>query len=500
LLKQVQTFGFHLHTLDIRQHARVHRQAVEELSIGAETLKGAEAPLQASTSEQTRTLLDTLRAVVELKRDFPPEAIRQYVISGASRAEDILSLIWLMRLCGVRVEATEDHDPGLMPVPLFESIEDLRNCPEVCRKLWTAADYQSLLDSWGRRQEVMLGYSDSNKDGGMLTSAWEIYKAHRALHAVARECDVRLRLFHGRGGTVGRGGGPTHRAIVSQPAGAFTGSLRLTEQGEVLNWKYSDPLLAERNLELMIAASLEALARPGGEQADEDEWEAMMEEMSASAFSFYRERIAESPDVLTYFEEATPVQELEHARLGSRPARRGEARGLDDLRAIPWVFGWMQSRHVLPGWFGVGHALEQFIGGSESKESRLRAMTEKFPFFSDLIANVEIGMAKADLTIAWHYAGLVRNAGLKESVFRMIREEFERTRSILLKLTGQKELLSRNPVLARSIRLRNPYVDPMSMIQVELLRRKRQGEESEELNYALAATINGIAAGLRNTG
>ena len=501
LLKQVKTFGFHLHTLDIRQHARVHERAIAELSGGACAEGSSALSLPDSPSDETRTLLDTLRTVAELKREFTPLAIRNYIISGASRTEDIFSVVWLARLCGVRVEASiDDKDPGLMPVPLFESIEDLRNCPQVCREVWTAPDYQPLLDSWGRQQEVMLGYSDSNKDGGMLTSAWEIYKAHRELHRVAEECNVKLRLFHGRGGTVGRGGGPTHRAIVSQPTDAFTGSLRITEQGEVLNWKYSDPILAERNLELMVAASLEALTRPGIEQIKEAEWEAVVEEMSESAFNFYRERIADSADVLTYFEEATPVQELEHARLGSRPARRGEARGLSDLRAIPWVFGWMQSRHVLPGWFGVGYALERFIGGDAEKERLVRTMTEKFAFFSDLIANVEIGMAKADLTIARHYADLVQDSGIRERVFNLIKEEFARTRRMILRLTGQKELLSRNPVLARSIRLRNPYVDPMSIIQVALLRRKRHGEESEELNYALAATINGIAAGLRNTG
>ncbi len=387
-----------------------------------------------------------------------------------------------------------------MPVPLFESIEDLRNCARVCREVWTSPGYVSLLDSWGRRQEVMLGYSDSNKDGGMLTSAWEIYKAHRALHEAAAACDVRLQLFHGRGGTVGRGGGPTHSAIVAQPVGAFTGSLKITEQGEVLNWKYSDMVLAERNLELMVAASLEALARPGASRRDESEWEAAMEEMSESAFRFYRERVADDPDVLTYFEEGTPVEELEHARIGSRPARRSQARGLADLRAIPWVFGWMQSRHVLPGWFGVGHALRSFVNRDEARVTLLRTMAEKFLFFSDLIANVEIGMAKADLTIARHYAALVTDASLRERVFGMILEEFELTRKMILRVTGRKELLATNPVLARSIRLRNPYVDPMSMIQVALLKRKRAGEESEDLNYALAATINGIAAGLRNTG
>jgi len=518
LMRQVNTFGFHLHALDIRQHARVHAHAITELS-GGERAGGAERiSLPPSPSDETRNLLESLRTVADLKREYPPQAIRSYVISGVSKLEDVLAVIWLARLCGVRVEASPDNsrgpDPGLMPVPLFESIEDLRNCPEICRKLWTSADYAPLLDSWERQQEVMLGYSDSNKDGGMLTSAWEIYKAHRALHAVAAECGVKLRLFHGRGGTVGRGGGPTHRAIVAQPRNSFSGALKITEQGEVLYWKYSDAALAERNLELMVAASLEALARPdsersagrpevqtrANEEGEEASWEAAMEEMSEKAFAYYREHILENPEVLTYFEEATPVQELEHARIGSRPARRSEARGLRDLRAIPWVFGWMQSRHVLPGWFGVGYALEQFAGTDTEKERLLQSMMKRFSFFSDLIGNVEIGMAKADLTIAHRYAALVTDAGLRERVFGMMVDEFERTRRMILRLTGQKELLSGNPVLARSIRLRNPYVDPLSLIQFALLRRKQAGEESEDLNYALAATINGIAAGLRNTG
>jgi phosphoenolpyruvate carboxylase len=507
LLRKVHTLGFHLHSLDIRQHARVHAGAISELSGGKQAKEAEQTTLPASPSDETRNLLEILRTIADLKREFPPEAIRSYVISGASKVEDLLNVIWLARLCGVQIEASTDSqgrvDPGLMPVPLFESIEDLRNCPEICRSLWTSADYAPLLDSWDRKQEVMLGYSDSNKDGGMLTSAWEIYKAHRALHVIASECGVNLRLFHGRGGTVGRGGGPTHRAIVAQPRNAFSGSLKITEQGEVLYWKYSDAALAERNLELMVAASLEALARPGSapvNSVEETEWEAAMEEMSDQAFAFYRKHIVENPEILTYFEEATPVRELEHARIGSRPARRSEARGLRDLRAIPWVFGWMQSRHVLPGWFGVGYALEQFIGTDTEREQLLQTMTKEFPFFSDFIGNVEIGMAKADLTIAHRYAALVTDEDLRERVFGMIVEEFDRTRRMILRVTGQKELLSGNPVLARSIRLRNPYVDPLSLIQCALLQRKQSGEESEDLNYALAATINGIAAGLRNTG
>jgi phosphoenolpyruvate carboxylase len=334
----------------------------------------------------------------------------------------------------------------------------------------------------------------------MLTSTWEIFKAHRALHSVARECDVELTLFHGRGGTVGRGGGPTHHAIIAQPQGAFNGQIKITEQGEVMNWKYSDPVLAERNLELMIAASLEALSRPGyGKDLDEQS-EAALDEMSRNAFAFYREKIAENEDVLTYFDEATPVKELEHVRIGSRPTRRGGERGLGDLRAIPWVFGWMQSRHVVPAWFGVGFALERFSESNAENDRLLKKLMETFPLFSELIANVEMGLAKADFSIARLYASLVSDTSLRERVFGMLLDEFERTMRVVLRLSDQTTLLEKNPVLARSIRLRNPYVDPLSLIQVELLRRKRAGEESEDLNYALAATINGIAAGLRNTG
>ncbi len=512
LLRQVETFGFHLHTLDVRQHARVHARAVEELARGASIVDEGGAvgngsaegdkkeTLPEAPSSETAAALEGLRAVAALKREFPPESIRSHVISGARGTSDVLRLIWLAEGCGVRVAADDSkRDPGLMPVPLFESIEDLRNCADVCRSLWSSSEYAPYLDSWGRRQEVMLGYSDSNKDGGMLTSTWEIFKAHRALHETADECGVRLQLFHGRGGTVGRGGGPTHHSIVAQPAGAFQGSLKITEQGEVLEWKYAEPVLAERNLELMVAASLEALARPGGTVRGEG-WEEALEWMSRAAFGFYRERVAENPEVLPYFEEATPVLEFDLAKIGSRPARRSERKGLEDLRAIPWVFGWMQSRHVLPAWFGVGHALERFVVEHEGGERLLGEMMESFTLFSNLVGDVEIGLAKADLSIARRYASLVGDERLRVRVFSMITEEFERTRRAVLRVSGQTQLLERNPVLARSIELRNPYVDPMSLVQIELLRRKRAGDDSEELDYALAATINGISAGLRNTG
>jgi phosphoenolpyruvate carboxylase len=568
ILLEARTYGLHLQTLDIRQHARVHAAALGEL---ASTLashqsssllssrgeaEGSASPAPApipALSPQTNETLTLFRTLAELKQAFPPESLPRYVISGATSAEDVLNVVRLARVGGLAVEASE-ADPGMQPVPLFESIEDLRNAPAVCRQLWSSKAYQPLLESWKHTQEVMLGYSDSNKDGGMLTSTWEIFKAHRALHEVARETGVTLRLFHGRGGTVGRGGGPTHRAIFAQPLDSFNGSLRLTEQGEVLNWKYSDVILAERNLELMIAAALDALARPalrstakpgaprlasetwvGSESTPPaahltgvllPAWEQTLETLSATAYAFYRRHIAESADAFTYFEQATPVAELEHARIGSRPAKRTDAsaqkkRSIEDLRAIPWVFGWMQSRHLVPAWFGVGHALASFIVGDNvgapglasetwagspqtpeqaARLEHLQQIFASFPLFIDILRNVEMALAKADFGIARLYASLVEDEALRTRVFTMLQAEFDLTRRMVLAVTGQATLLERNPVLELSIRLRNPYVDPMSLLQVELIRRKRQGEDSPELNRAITATINGIASGLRNTG
>ncbi len=545
LLLEVRTYGLHLQTLDIRQHARVHAAALAELAAFRPATDPASAPspqtlhLPPPLSPQSVEVLATFRAIAELKLAFPPESIRLYVISGAASATDCLNVLSLARLGGVQVEASEATDdraadPGLQPVPLFESIEDLQNAPAIMRELWSSEAYQPLLNSWQRRQEVMLGYSDSNKDGGMITSTWEIYKAHRALHQVARDCNVHLRLFHGRGGTVGRGGGPTHRAIFAQPVDSFTGELRLTEQGEVLNWKYADIVLAERNLELMIAASLDALARPdattqsattaGAPHPDSGmwvgapqhatphltgeilpAWEAALDILSSTSFAIYKQHIVDNPEVFTYFEQSTPVAELEHARIGSRPAKRNDAsatrqRSMADLRAIPWVFGWMQSRQLVPAYFGVGHAFKSFVDAQPANLSLLQGMAKNFPLFLDIIRNVELALAKADFGIARLYASLVEDPDLRDRVFTTLEAEFNLTTRMLLLITGQRELLETNPVLNQSIRLRNPYVDPLSLIQVELLRRKRAGEDSPDLNRAITATINGISAGLRNTG
>ena len=527
LLRQLRTFGFHLHFLDIRQHARVHAEVLKEMGNKKIDLKmaagntelrktklrkaelretapalaaGAASLGNSELSPQTQELIETFRTVQRLKEVYPAQSIRQYIVSGAESEEDVLNVVRLAKACGVRLAGSGDLDPGLMPVPLFESIDSLRGAGGAMRRLWQHPDYQPLLDSWDRWQEVMLGYSDSNKDGGMLTSTWELHKAHRDLHGVAQESGVKLRLFHGRGGTVGRGGGPTHAAILAQPEGCFSGRIRITEQGEVLNWKYADAVLAEWNLELMIAASLEALTRSGPPAKDQARWEEAMEEMSQEAYRAYRHDIAENTEVLEYFEQATPIHELDAARIGSRPSRRTGGRRLEDLRAIPWVFGWMQSRHAVPAWYGVGAGLQSFAGKGRGHERLLREMLEHFALFSDLVRNVELGMAKADLHIARVYSGLVENAGLSARVFTMLEAEFLRSRQMILRISGQRELLARNRVLARSIHLRNPYVDPMSLIQVELLRRKQQGRELEKLEYPLGATINGIAAGLHNTG
>jgi phosphoenolpyruvate carboxylase len=514
LILQVRTFGLHLHTLDIRQHARVLQAALQE------AISDTMAPsLPSGLSAETCSVLETFRVVAEVKNGCSPEAIRQYVISGTSSVDDVLAVVRLARLGGVRVEGEGRDpglppqrqgpvagDPGLMPVPLFESIEDLRNAPAICRDLWSRPDYRRLIESWDNWQEVMLGYSDSNKDGGMLTSTWEIFRAHRDLHVVAREAGIKLRLFHGRGGTVGRGGGPTHRAIFAQPMDAFDGQLRITEQGEVLNFKYADEVLAERNLELMIAASLDALARPNARDPQghftgilKPEWEAALNELSEISYGFYQKHILEDPGVVMYFEQSTPVGELENAKIGSRPARRNASTRLADLRAIPWVFGWTQSRLLIPAWFGVGFSLEQFLEKPGALELS-QTMAREFPLFIDLLRNVEMALGKADLATARLYSELVGDKDLRERIYDMFEAEFHRTVRAVLAVTRQSELLQSNQVLAHSIKLRNPYVDPMHLIQVDMLRRKRAGEDTPQVNRAIAATISGISAGLRNTG
>jgi phosphoenolpyruvate carboxylase len=494
LLREIDTFGFHLVTLDIRQHAREHERVLMRLGVSD---SGRHQALQGDY------VVETFLKIGALKRCYPPTAIRNYVVSGVESEKDIFAVMQLAESCGVSLAGKWDgSDPGLMPVPLFESIASLRASSGILERIWQLPGYQALLDSWGRWQEVMLGYSDSNKDGGMVGSTWEIYKAHRAMHRAGRAANVRVRVFHGRGGTVGRGGGPTHRAILAQPATDFSGHIRITEQGEVLNWRYADAALAEWNLESVIAATLETLVLNATATTLDDRWEAAMEEMSADAIRFYRDNVVTNPDMLQFFEEATPVNEMEVTRLGSRPSRRSPSRAIEDLRAIPWVFGWMQSRLAVPAWFGVGHALETFVQYRPAKLEALSEMYRGFPLFADLLQNAELAMVKADLHIARLYAGLVTDIDLRERMWSVLEAEFRRAEHMILAVTRQTKLLENNPVLLRSIQLRNPYVDPMSLIQVELLHRKREGSTSCQtaVEYALAATINGIAAALHNTG
>jgi len=481
LLRLVDTFGLRLYTLDIRQHARLHETALKEL----------DAP-----SPTTTRVLDVLKMAKTLKSEHDPHVITSCIISGATSTSDIWNVLALARACGID-PAGNANDPGLMPVPLFESIADLRAAPEICRALFTHPEYRALLASWNDTQEVMLGYSDSSKDGGMLTSTVEVYRAHAELHAVADACGIRLRLFHGRGGTVGRGGGPTHRAIMTQPR--FTGGMKLTEQGEVIHWKYGDARIAGRSLELMVTAAA-SVVNDTDRHRPKAEWLTALETLSTFAFEHYRTHVYDNPEMLAYFEQTTPAPFIDRAKMGSRPAKRGNLSGLEDIRAIPWVFGWMQSRCCLPAWFGVGTALESFAKADPKNLALLRAMAKNFGAFEEMLRNVRLGMAKADELIAERYGALIRDAALGARIAKVLDEERERTERLVLEVCELPALLADDPVLEQSIALRNPYVDPMSLAQIELLARARALPPSEELEQALAETIAGIAAGLRNTG
>jgi phosphoenolpyruvate carboxylase len=394
---------------------------------------------------------------------------------------------------------------------LFETIEDLRRAPEIMRRLFEHPFYHRSLAARGNLQEVMIGYSDSSKDGGILTSSWELYKAQERLWEVARARGVELRLFHGRGGTVGRGGGPSHEAILAQPPDTVAGRIKITEQGEVISSKYGLAEIAQRSLELTTSAVIAAsLPRQSHDDGKLERWKGVMEEISAGAFAAYRRFARETPGFYDYFIQATPVEELQHLRLGSRPAKRKSgSKSLDDLRAIPWVFGWTQSRHLLPGWLAVGTALGNFIESRPRENLRLlREMYSEWPFFHSTISNIEMTLAKADFQIARQYASRTLDRGLGRRIFLMLEEEYERACRVTLQITGERRLLDQSPVLQRSITVRNPYVDPLSFLQVELLaRRRRKGgkteisaRDREKLLYAILLTINGIAAGMRNTG
>ncbi len=418
---------------------------------------------------------------------------------------DLLAVLVLAKEAGLFIcEGTS----RLSVTPLFETIDDLQRAPDVMKRLFENPIYSRVIESQDRLQEVMIGYSDSSKDGGILTSSWELFKAQESLWEVARAHNIELRLFHGRGGTIGRGGGPTHEAILAQPPGTVAARIKTTEQGEVISGKYSLPDIALRSLELTTGAVIAASVQDHS-QVDPNSlvrWKEIMDTISADAFQAYRGFVQETPGFYDYFVSATPVEELQHMRIGSRPAKRKQgSKSLDDLRAIPWVFGWMQSRHILPGWLAVGTALENFINQKPRLHLQtLRAMYEGWPFFRTTISNIEMALAKTDFQIARQYAETLVAPEISQRIFALLEEEYERSCQVVIKVTGENRLLEKQPVLQRSIAVRNPYVDPMSYLQVELLARLRghkgKAEEREQLLYAILLTINGIAAGMRNTG
>jgi phosphoenolpyruvate carboxylase len=459
-------------------------------------------------SAETAETLNVFRVARRALDEISPNAIRTYVVSMTREVSDLLAVLVLAKEAGL-FRAGDEPLFRLAVSPLFETIEDLRRAPDVMRRLFEHPVYRQQIATHGGLQEVMIGYSDSSKDGGILTSSWELYKAQERLWEVAREHRVELRLFHGRGGTVGRGGGPSHEAILAQPPETVACRIKITEQGEVVSSKYSLPEIALRSLELttaaVIAASLPQTTRNTGKLS---RWKEVMEEISAEAFAAYRRFVRETPGFYDYFVQATPVEELQHLRIGSRPAKRKSgSKSLDDLRAIPWVFGWTQSRHLLPGWLAVGTAIENFIKARPRENLRqLREMYAEWPFFHSTISNIEMTLAKADFQIARQYASRTLDPQLGQRIFRLLEEEYERACRVTLQITGERRLLDQSPVLQRSIAVRNPYVDPLSYLQVELLARRRgiasgaSSSERDKLLYAALLTINGIAAGMRNTG
>ena len=520
LLRAADIFGFHLAPLDMRQHSGVHEQVVTELfSLGARKEGYAELDenrrcdwlLQElrlprllrspylKYSEEVAKELAILDTAAQMHRRFGAQALPNYIVSKADAVSDLLEVALLLKEVGL-LHAGDDPRLELNIIPLFETIADLRNCGPIMDRLFSEPYYRQLLTSRDGVQEVMLGYSDSNKDGGFLTANWELYKAEVELVKVFARHGVKLRLFHGRGGSVGRGGGPSYQAILAQPPGSVAGQIRITEQGEVIASKYSDPDIGRRNLETLLAATFEAtLLRAGG--GEQSAYLEVMEEMSAAAFASYRNLVYETPGFVQFFRSATPITEIADLNVGSRPASRKKTDRIEDLRAIPWVFSWSLSRIMLPGWYGFGAAVEELIARrGESGMELLRQMYREWPFFRTLLSNMDMLLAKSDISIASRYAELVTDVELRESIFARIQEEWHRTVRNLLAITGQSELLEANPALSRSLRNRSPYIDPLNHLQVELLRRHRAGETQERTRRAILLTINGIAAGLRNSG
>jgi phosphoenolpyruvate carboxylase len=519
LRRAAGVFGFHLATVDLRQNSEVHERVVAELLAAArpgcdylaldEPARVALLVEELATprllaspyvdySEETRGELEICRGAARMRERFGAPAIENYVISKADGVSDVLEVALLLREAGLLRPREGRLDLNI--VPLFETIADLRSAARVMDALFSLPAWAPLLASRGGTQEVMLGYSDSNKDGGFLTSGWELYKAERALVEVFARHDVRLRLFHGRGGSVGRGGGPTYQAVLAQPAGAVRGQIRVTEQGEVIAAKYGNPDVGRRNLETLVAATLEATLLSERGDAPNAAFVEAMDALSARAFAAYRELVYETPGFERYFWESTVISEIAELNIGSRPASRRKSTRIEDLRAIPWVFSWAQCRLMLPAWYGFGTAVEGWLGENPGGLALLRQMHRDWPFFATLMSNMDMVLAKTDVAIASRYAELVSDAALREAIFPRLRAEHAATVRHLLAITATDRLLQTNPLLERSIRNRFPYLDPLNHIQVELLARYRAGDRAERTQRVIHLTINGIAAGLRNSG
>ena len=519
LRRAVDCFGFHLASLDIRQNSAVHERTVAEL-IDAATpgmsylalneearialltneLKNAR-PLTSSFvkySDETVGELALFHAAAEAHAKFGADVIPQCIISMCKGVSDMLEVALLLKEAGLV------HPSGrcaINIVPLFETIEDLQASSGIMDRMLSIHDYRKLVDSRGSVQEVMLGYSDSNKDGGFVTSGWELYKAEIGLVEVFERHHVRLRLFHGRGGSVGRGGGPSYDAIIAQPGGAVNGQIRITEQGEIISSKYSNAEVGRNNLEILAAATLEASLLQPKHSAPSGEYLKAMDQLSALAFKAYRGLVYETEGFADYFWASTVITEIATLNIGSRPASRKKTREIEDLRAIPWVFSWAQCRLMLPGWYGFGSAVESWIKDNPDKGMPfLKELYREWPFFRMLLSNMDMVLAKSSIAIASRYAELVPDVTLRENIFGRIRQEWHTSIDMLLNIMGQERLLQGNPLLDRSIRNRFPYLDPLNHVQVELLKLYRSRAASEKVLTGIQLTINGVSAGLRNSG
>ena len=521
LMRGVQIFGFHLAPIDLRQNSEVHARSVAELLAGAGRCPDYEAlsenerislltaeiatprPLYSpylTYSEETQGELAIFFAAHELRQRYGTAALPNCIISKTDGVSDLLELALLLKESGLLL-------PGAKPtlnvniIPLFETIEDLQKSAATMAGIFAIPVYRELIAGRGDEHEVMLGYSDSNKDGGFLTSGWELYKAEIELAQVFKQHGVRLRLFHGRGGSVGRGGGPTYHAILAQPAGAVSGQIRLTEQGEVISTKYGNADTGRRNLEVLLAATLEAsLTDHENKVEPAEQFHAVMDDLSLRAFNAYRGLVYETPGFTTYFRQSTVVSEIALLNIGSRPASRKASERIEDLRAIPWVFSWAQCRLMLPGWYGFGAAVDGYLAANPQGLVTLRRMVKSWPFFQSLLSNMDMVLAKTDLAIASRYAELVADAELRERIFSQIKTEWSLTRKHLLSILEQDDFLADNPMLKRSLQLRSPYMDPLNHLQVELLKRHRAGETDERVARGIHLSINGVASGLRNSG